>query len=604
MTGMGSISSSGEEPFHLEKYRPACEVVKAQELDRVSSSPYASKSSQNEDTSQIQTHSSKTLSKKKHFLGAGVATGLGRSKDRTSREEQTELATPPSSSQERGYRRFSHQFVAKVKGLFNDGEVIPTTKEKMGLLSENPINTPQPLKMYEPLQQLELNLSRTSSLGSIIHHYNRSGVLEDFEDGSAAQLDTSNSNERNSLSMHRDSLLRQATIDSIMKRQNIRRDSELNKGGIRRTNNLEKAHFAPTLHQLHNQAVAAGYEDISDRMERDPEWRGSLGHWICDMRSDEGHSAHQQGNSRPSSLAGDCEEFKDFDGVFLSPDNTSSKRESMDSKEFSPFAIEDGADAPYRRCSPTIPRIPVTTRANSWDSDENISLPRMLHQEQFSAPQSQPARLNFASQQEIGRHNRGISEPGQTGEQANPTHSTHLLDWVCHRCDFLNLPRRTACLQCWEERAESLGDIGHRNRRVTFAKPTKFEGKHASAMRGYDASAVDASLIPEPLKIKSCLKAKAHREAEPADKSTQTGVQGSDEPASHQNQQTKATKATKATTTSSEAEQTADDIFEGKLKRMEAIVEKTFENCESMRRMLESMEKIWQHISEERNAQD
>ncbi|KAI2779634.1 hypothetical protein F4815DRAFT_472773 [Daldinia loculata] len=475
----------------------------------------------------------------------------------------------------------------------------------MRLLSENPTNSLQSLKLHEPVQQLKVDLSRTSSLRDIIYNYDRYGVLKD---DNATQVDTSNSNERNSLETDNGFLSRRATMDGIMGRYNAHRDSEFNQGGMRRMNDLERAHNAPNLLQLNSQAIEAGYEDISDRMEYDPEWGGSLGYWAVDMASEEGYSTHQQGESCPSSLVDNWLEFKDFDGVFISSDNASSRHESIDSEQWPPLTIEDGADATYRRPGPTIPRTSVRTRTDSWEFNEYNLLPVMLREEQFSTSQSQSEKSIFSLRQETERYNRGynrgISEPGQTVEQANPTHSAYLpdcSDWLCPHCGFLNLPRRTACLQCWEERAEPLGDTGHRNRRVTFAEPTKFEGKHASAMKGYNAAMVDASLIPEPLNVKSCLKTKAHRESKPADKSTQTGIQGSDGPASHQNQQTN---ATKAITTSNEAEQTADDIFEERLKRMEAIVDKTKENNESMQRMLESMEEILQQISEKRNAKD
>ncbi|KAI0853099.1 hypothetical protein F5Y00DRAFT_271590 [Daldinia vernicosa] len=612
MTGVGSASSSGEEPFHLEKYRPACEAAKVRESDQVqeSPSPYAPKSSQNEDTTHIRPALTGTSSKKKHFLNASVATALGRSKNKTGREEQAGFGTPSSSSRGLGYRRLSHSVVAKIKGLFNDDEVMPITKENMRSLSENPIDPLQSLKLHEPAQQSKVDLSRTSSLGSAIYNYDRHGVLND----NTTQVGTSNSNRRNSLGTDNGSLSRRVTIDSIIRRRNTNRDGELNQGGVRRMNDLERAHLAPNLLQLNSQAVAAGYRDISDRLKYDPEWGGSsLGHWVIDMAS-EGHSMHQQGSmhqqseSSSSSLIGDIQEFKDFDGVFPFSDSSSSQRESIDSEGFPAFTIEDSADATHFLPNPTNPRTSVSTRADtrvdSWHfNDNNLlpAIPAIPRQEQFSSPEPQSERSSFSSQQETAHHNRGISGPEQTVEQANPTHSTYLSDWLCSHCGFLNLPRRTACLQCWEERAESLGDIGRRNRRVTFAEPTKFEGKHASAMAGYNASLVDASLIPEPLKIKSCLKAKT-QESQTADKSTQTGIQGSDGPASHQNQQTN---ATEATATSNEAEKTADDIIKEGLKEMEAIMNEAKEKNEIMRGLLELMEEIVQKkMSEKRKAKD
>ncbi|KAF3058137.1 hypothetical protein GL218_05413 [Daldinia childiae] len=594
MMGVGSVSSSGDEPFHLEKYLPACEAAKAQEIDQIEKSllPCASKSPHNEDTTHIRPTLTGTPSKKKHFLSNSIA-ALGRSKDKTSREEQTGFGIPSSLSQDRGYRRLSHNLVAKFKGIFNDDEVIGIAEEEMRPLSENPTSSPQPLKLHEPAQQSKVDLSRASSLRSIIYSYDRYGMLKVDNE---TRVDASNHNDRNSLETDTGFLSRRATMEGIIGRHNVNRDSALNQGGMRKMNDLEKAHNTPNLLQLNLQAIEAGYEDISDRLEYDPEWGGSIGHWLVDMAS-------KQGESCPSSLLGDGLEFKDFDGAFLSSDNTSSERESIDSKELLEFTIEDGAVATHLSPNPTIPRTSVSTRAGSCDLNEDNLLPIIPRQEPVFTPQSQSEKSSSLLQQEIEHCNRGISEPGRTIEQANPTNPTYLSDWLCPHCGFLNLPRRTACLQCWEKRAEPLGNTGHRIRRVTFAEPTKFEGKHASAMDGYNASLVDASLIPEPLNIKSCLKTKTHQESKPVDKSTQTGVQGSGAPASHQNQHTN---VTKATATSNETEQTDDKITITKeqLKRMEAIVKKTLENNETMRRMLKSMEEMYQHISKERNAKD
>ncbi|KAI1476780.1 hypothetical protein F4774DRAFT_427834 [Daldinia eschscholtzii] len=601
MAGAPSTSSASDDPFHLEKYRPACEEAKARESVQAEESLFTLPSRHDEVTTHVQEPTStKMPSKKTHFLSSNIKS-LGRSKGKAGRE-QTEFDTSSPSSQERGYRRFSHNIVSKVKGLFNDDDdALPSTKESPRPMSGSPINnTLKSSEAYDFVQQSKASPSRHSLLQPTLYKSDRYKVLKD---DNAAEVEVPYPAGKNDKS-DKGSLSRRLTIENIMRKHKMRRGGEFNQEGKRIVSDLERAHNAPNLLQLHSQAVEAGYENISDRMEKDPEWGGNLGHRAIDTIS-EVHSTHQPDESRTSSITNiidNWEEFEDFDGVFASPDTDSEKigasrttslQQSVNYELHYEPTIED--DPTYRRSNPIIPHFPIDTRATSSPLNANHILPTMPLQKQPSAFQPQPEKPKVSSQGEAETYDKGtgISKSGNPSEQSSLTDSTHHRDWSCPKCGFQNFARRTACMQCWEERKEPQGNPDKRNRHVTFAKPKKFEGKYASAMKGYDANLVDASLIPAPLNLKSCLKKAPRQGSTKDDQKPLARPGGSDEPgSSHKQPATMPEGAGESGAEPSSGRATT-------VKKMESIVIELCDNQKTMREMLERAREIRRSLEEE-----
>ncbi|KAI1806038.1 hypothetical protein F4811DRAFT_512501 [Daldinia bambusicola] len=593
-----SLSSASDDPFYLEKYRPACEAAKARESFRAKESR-AQAPVQDEESAYVQESTlTKTLSKKMNFLSSSVAV-LGRNKDKASREE-TGFDTPSPSSQGRSYRRLSHSFVSKVRGLFNDGEVLPNTKGNMQRMSGSSLNVLKPTELHSPMQESKASPSHRSSLQANFYSSDRYKALKDNK---ATEVDMASTDEKGDGS-DKGNLSRRVTIDGLVKKHKSRRGGEFDQEGKRKISDLERAHNAPNLLQLHSQAVEAGYENISDRMENDPEWGGNLGHWVIDTIA-EARSTHQSDESRPSSVANiidNWEVFDDFDGVFALSDKDSEKmdasrttslQKSVNYELHYPLTIDDETIYPPVLA---IPHIPDNTRAESRPINESNTLPTMAPQKQSSASQSQPEKPSALSQGE------SASKPGETAKQTSPADPSHHPDWSCPSCGFSNFARRTACMQCWFERDELLGSSSQRDRHVTFAKPKKFEGKYASAMKGYDASLVDASLIPEPLSLKSCLKkAPSRKDSGKANEKVQanSSSRGFGGLASGLKQE-----ATTTTTAAApkEADQTAADISPEEaeiIRKMESIVVELCDNKEIVRGAVEGMVKIREQLEKE-----
>ncbi|KAI1467997.1 uncharacterized protein F4812DRAFT_428404 [Daldinia caldariorum] len=478
-------------------------------------------------------------------------------------------------------------------------------------MSGSSLNVLKPLELHGPVQQPKASPSHCSSLQTSFYKSDRYKALKDNK---ATEVYMASTGEKGDGSDKGD-LSRRVTMDGIVKKHELRRVGEIDREGKRKISDLERAHNAPNLLQLHSQAVEAGYENISDRMDNDPEWGGNLGHWVIDTIA-EARSTHQSDEFRPSSIANiidNWEAFDDFDGVFALSDKDSQKmnasrttplQKSVNYELHYPLTIDDETIYP---ADLIISDIPADARAESRPITESNPLSTMALQKQSSAPQSEPEKPSVSFQEGAENNDGATSKPGKAAEQTSPADPPHHPDWPCPRCGFSNFARRTACMQCWLERDELLGSSSQRDRHVTFAKPKKFEGKYASAMKGYDASLVDASLIPEPLSLKSCLKKAPRKDTGKEDKKTQPNSnpnpnpnpRGFGGPASGRKQE-----ATTTTTTTApkEADQTAADISleeDEIIQKMERIVVELCDNKEIVRGAVEGMIKIREQLEKE-----
>ncbi|KAI8962675.1 hypothetical protein F5Y11DRAFT_347192 [Daldinia sp. FL1419] len=590
MGSEGSVSSSSDGPFELERYRQACKEAKEHELAQTHQYSSTPKPVEKEGGTPTKVSSlTKSLSKK----FTGITAALSKSKDKIGNEAYVGLLRP--SSREHTYRRLSYNFATKFKGLFTNDEAT-TTSRTTRLMSEGLIGTPAYHKSYKPIQHSRTDISRNSSLQTAIDNYGRYGGLtgEIAAQATAAQADLLDSNRQSSgHNLGEGHLSSPPTIDGIIGQHRTPRDDddddeqkskqeskqESNQGikqkGKRRMNDLEVAHRAPNLLQLHNQAVEAGFESISDRIEGDPTWTGSFENWLDDTTPGD-DLTYRRNEHRPFSdqTIDDWQEFKDFDGVFVSSDKDSDKTVRIHKLTKSNFDLnkplpslpsgrlinqlikqpieqyfEEGASATgyqsnTRRATASSILHPLgdvrkvssnSNEINSSPTPTSTSMPMILRQEQFPTPQSQPEISNKPFHRKFDNLCGYVPAPNQTIKD------TPLPDWFCPKCNFSNFSRRAACLRCLEKRPARLHSTDRRDRHVTFAEPTAFEGKYASSMKDYDASLVDASDIPEPLNIRSCLKKRMDSEHGSANAVTQVESRNPDERPSRQDQQSNPT---------------------------------------------------------------